>query len=116
MDVRVINELQVQIMKKSKYAFGDGWSNIDYITEFAKELKVDPNIIRISFENLFRLRLVDNIKIVDVLAAPHPNLHGEKQKNESAISNRYPYFTSFGESFIKACVYDAGNNKAKSSK
>ena len=115
MDVRVINELQVQIKKKPKYAFGDGWSNIDYIAEFAKELKVDPNTIKISFENLFRLRLVDHIKIVNVLAAPHLNLHGEKQKNESAISNRYPYFTSLGESFIKACVDDAGNNKAKSS-
>lgn len=115
MDVRVINELQAQIKKKPKYAFGDGWPNIDYITEFAKELKIDPNTIRISFENLFRLRIVDNKKMVNVLAAPHPNMHGEKQKNESAISNRYPYFTSLGESFIKACFDDAGNNKADSS-
>lgn len=112
LDVRVIRELQIQSSHKPRYTFGDGWPEIDYITEFATELNEDKNNIDVSFENLFRLRIVDNKNSVNVVASSHPNMQGEKRKTESALHNRYPYFTSLGLAFIKACVNETKNRTA----
>lgn len=120
LDVCVINELQIQSQNKSQYVFDDDCPNIDYITKFTNELKADPNAIIISFENLFRLRIVDNKKVVNVIPgnasiSNRPITYGDLERSGTAISNSYPYITSFGSAFIKACVDDAGNNKAESS-
>ena len=111
-DVLVINLLRLKTKIRPKFAFGDGWPEIDYITEFTTELNEDKNSIDISFDNLFRLRIVDNKNSVNVVASSHPNMQGEKRKTESALSNRYPYFTSLGLAFIKACVNETKNRTA----
>lgn len=112
LDVKFINLLITKTEKYPKYAFGDGWPKIDYIADFASELNETKDDINVSYENLSRLNIVDNKKNVNVVSSDHPITYSEKQQSETVISNRYPYFTSLGLAFIKACVDDAGNNKA----
>jgi len=125
-DVQVIKFLQSKIQLKTQTSYNTSSKGND-IDELTKNLEINRNKIATSFQNLKRLYLINNIYNVNMPGPiksiwlgpdedPNKALTDLQNESNKAMSEGESYyFTELGLAFIKACVDDAGNNKAKSS-